>query len=415
MSKINLNNYEAFLLDYSEGNLSALEIAELKAFAIAHPQLEIDLDNFELPYFSEEPAGIDFISELKKTEQDVQTEELINYIENNLSAGQKAAFEAKLLLNKNLAKELELYKKTILTADLTEQSNLITSLAKTEEDLILNNQVIAYLENQLSTVERTEFETVVANDALLLAELNLYSKTILTADSSVIFPYKKELKKEARIISLFNFRRIATMAAAVLLLIGLAFVFNYYGSKEQNKGSLASKNSSQRRGITPTIKTPVKPNDKIKQEPSVEKHVASKEKSPERLTEKTLKENEVKDSVITKIKNEPGLPQIVKEENKERLVNPAIEKRSGPVLESAPIASVYNPDTVLNSVNNLFDLDELDEESAALKGQNKKGLWKRVVQLAQQANKLGVKSVDGEENDSHNYRLSFNSFSVEKK
>ena len=214
MSTINLNNYEAFLLDYSEGNLSALEIAELKAFVIAHPELEIDLDNFDLPYFSEEPAGIDFKSELKKTEHDIQNEELINYIENNLPAEQKAAFEAKLSLDKDLAKELELYKKTILAADLTEQSGLKASLIKNEEDLILNNNLIAYLENQLSTNERTEFETAIANNASLRAELHLYSKTILAADTSIVFPHKDALKKETRVIPLFNFRRVAAMAAA---------------------------------------------------------------------------------------------------------------------------------------------------------------------------------------------------------
>lgn len=48
MSKINLNNYEAFLLDYLEGNLSAEDTADLLLFVSHHPELEIDLDD-ELP------------------------------------------------------------------------------------------------------------------------------------------------------------------------------------------------------------------------------------------------------------------------------------------------------------------------------------------------------------------------------
>jgi hypothetical protein len=45
----------------------------------------------------------------------------------------------------------------------------------------------------------------------------------------------------------------------------------------------------------------------------------------------------------------------------------------------------------------------------------KKGFWKRAVDIAKQANKLGLKSLDGEETTNQNYLLSFNSFSVEKR
>lgn len=44
MSKINLNNYEAFWLDYLEGNLSVDDQAAFVLFASQHPELEIDLD-----------------------------------------------------------------------------------------------------------------------------------------------------------------------------------------------------------------------------------------------------------------------------------------------------------------------------------------------------------------------------------
>ena len=46
--KINITNYEAFLLDYLEGNLSEGEISLLKIFVAAHPQLNIDLEDTEL-------------------------------------------------------------------------------------------------------------------------------------------------------------------------------------------------------------------------------------------------------------------------------------------------------------------------------------------------------------------------------
>lgn len=45
MSRITLNNYEAFLLDYLEGNISSDDAAELMLFAAQHPELEIDLED----------------------------------------------------------------------------------------------------------------------------------------------------------------------------------------------------------------------------------------------------------------------------------------------------------------------------------------------------------------------------------
>lgn len=44
MSNINLNNYEAFWLDYLEGNLSVDDQAAFVLFVSQHPELEIDLD-----------------------------------------------------------------------------------------------------------------------------------------------------------------------------------------------------------------------------------------------------------------------------------------------------------------------------------------------------------------------------------
>jgi hypothetical protein len=44
MKRINLNNYEAFWLDYLEGNLSPDDAAKFVLFAAEHPELDIDLE-----------------------------------------------------------------------------------------------------------------------------------------------------------------------------------------------------------------------------------------------------------------------------------------------------------------------------------------------------------------------------------
>jgi hypothetical protein len=48
MSLITQNNYEAYLLDYVEGNLSPERIAELMLFFENNPELKEDLEAFEI-------------------------------------------------------------------------------------------------------------------------------------------------------------------------------------------------------------------------------------------------------------------------------------------------------------------------------------------------------------------------------
>jgi len=77
-----------------------------------------------------------------------------------------------------------------------------------------------------------------------------------------------------------------------------------------------------------------------------------------------------------------------------------------------------NVDSITNRQNFLtlsYDLDGEDDFSGTKRQNKKGGLWKRAVQVAKQANKMGVKSIDGQEDSENKYRLSFNSFSVGKK
>ena len=46
-------------------NLNEDAVAELKAFILANPQLEIDLEEMELPSFLDEELKVDFKNELK--------------------------------------------------------------------------------------------------------------------------------------------------------------------------------------------------------------------------------------------------------------------------------------------------------------------------------------------------------------
>ncbi len=120
MSLITKNNYEAFLLDYIEGNLSPEMRAELMLFFENHPELKEDLDDFEL--VSTNPEEIIF-----KDKESLKVEEdkigIINYedaiiakVEGIISEKESTSLLAFLKHNPEKEKELKLYEKTKLVA-----------------------------------------------------------------------------------------------------------------------------------------------------------------------------------------------------------------------------------------------------------------------------------------------------------
>lgn len=410
MSKINSHNYEAFLVDYFDGNLSDVLITELKAFVIANPQLNIDLDDMDLPSFSEEGIEAGFKNDLKKTDTFLEDEELINYLENNLTEADKKIFEVKLVNDIALNNELKGYKKTILINEPALVFNEKAGLVKTDDDLILNNSALAYLEGQLEASGKLQFEAELKTNSTLQKEVALFNKTKLEATTSIQFPDKVSLKKETKVIALFSFRKLASMAAAILLLIGLAFVFNYYNSKPIIPNQLANSISNNVNKVIDTIDSLNLATTKSKALIANNVTNAAESKSPSKGNRKDL--NIAKTNTVVLNENEI-LP----------LANNLIENESKAVFANNNTSKVDTTTTLLSNLNsttpkfakqNYLIVEVAEEEEAVASTTVKKGFWKRAVDIAKQANKLGIKSLDGEETPDKNYVLSFNSFSVEK-
>ncbi len=109
---ININNYEAYLLDYYEGRLDAKFIEELKAFVIMHPELNIDLEQ-SLIYIDNEPKDIINKTTLYKFDEDT----IIAYVEAVATDNEKTKINNSLQDNAWLQKEIGLYQKTRLQPD----------------------------------------------------------------------------------------------------------------------------------------------------------------------------------------------------------------------------------------------------------------------------------------------------------
>jgi hypothetical protein len=157
MSQINIHNYEAYLLDYSEGNLSDELQMELELFLIQHPELDIDLSDLS-------PVSVE-VEQISFTDKQY--------------------------------------------------------LKKTSADLVSETQFIAYVEDQLSSDGKLHVEKSCLNDQLLAKELTLYQHTVAVADTNIVYPNKAELKRKAKIIWFdFTATQFAA-AASVLFVIGL--------------------------------------------------------------------------------------------------------------------------------------------------------------------------------------------------
>lgn len=127
-NRISIENYEAFLLDYMEGNLSTEDLVALQLFATQHPHLNIDLNELELVELDSEPVSFEGKNDLKK----ISDEQFVAYIENQLNEEERNAVEEICSANSALATDLKLYKATITTVDETIVFENKNSLKKQE-------------------------------------------------------------------------------------------------------------------------------------------------------------------------------------------------------------------------------------------------------------------------------------------
>lgn len=117
---INRHNYEAFLLDYFEGNLKEEDKLALKKFLAENPELNADFDDLsEIKLEEEITASIDKSGLFKASP--IQPNNIDDYLINDLeglsSFNEKKELEDFLSKNPSHQKDRELYALTILKAD----------------------------------------------------------------------------------------------------------------------------------------------------------------------------------------------------------------------------------------------------------------------------------------------------------
>jgi hypothetical protein len=390
--RIDIHNYEAWLLDFFEGTLNTTEVNELKAFLVVHPELEIDLNETELPVLEKDEFAFEHFT-LKKSFIEINDDLLINYVEGNLNSEQKKELEGLLKSKPEKTAELELYKKTILPKEEID-FDYKNSLLKTEEDLILNNIPLAYVEGEVFTEKNKYYETIL-KDAAFIKEAEAYKKTFLQPELELVYPNKEALKKESKILALFHFRTVAAAASILLIMaLGILFLFN----TETNGSSLVKTDSAI--GFLKNVQGNV-----LKEQNAIDAFAYSIKKDAGLKRNNTYNSSEKVGDIISEpipTLNDTQIQLAINSATKNDTASFS-EPKDKTVIKENVIR--YTQETLLAMVD-----EEEDEEEKT----PKTGFWKRAVKFANQVNGLGLKAVKGDDRGEE-YSLSFNSFSIEKK
>ena len=166
------------------------------------------------------------------------------YVDNELTAGQRKIVEAFVATNPDLQEEFELIQQSTFTADAKLDDSFISSLLKPvdEESSISEEQLLLYVDGELKADEKAAVEKELLSNNALQKELQWLRRSQVSPDTSIVFPNKSLLYKQAepaRIFSLSVTARRWSAAAAVALLLGSAVWFAMDGNKTiDNPGKL---------------------------------------------------------------------------------------------------------------------------------------------------------------------------------
>lgn len=357
MGQINKNNYEAFFLDYHEGNLSPQQVADLLLFVEQHPELKEEFESFENVTL-DDLSAIRFEDKfsLKKEISTLNKEEyFIKSVENTLTPAEKTLLDNFTKQHPQFLVDLQLFQKTIVSADSTitfENKEALKRAAITTDDLLISS-----VEGLLSKGETILFNQQLTVDAEMQNEYSLYKKIKVEADFTIVYEDKEELKRKERKIIPFYYYASA-IAAGVLLLFGLFFLFNTKTNPEQN---FADKTNTSIQ--TKEIK---KQDANIKNQ---EKNMAAVDATTTSAKASAKKQN----GIVSKKGNSVVIPVIINEqpqipiaEKKKEIVPennlPIIIKNELPVTNNQTIASNQQPTKKNETPSQFLSLRELAAE-----------------------------------------------------
>jgi len=158
------------------------------------------------------------------------------YVDNELSAAERNAVELFVQENIDLKEELNMLQQTVMNADAVSFDNKSGLLKK--EFTALQENLLLYIDDELSAEEKLNTEKTLQADFAALKELGLLQQTKLEPET-IVFADKQSLyrKEKGRVIDL-PWKRIA--AAAILLGFGTWATISFINGNKTGPGEVAT-------------------------------------------------------------------------------------------------------------------------------------------------------------------------------
>jgi hypothetical protein len=239
---ININNYEAYFLDYHEGNLSPQQVADLFLFLSQHPELKKEFEDFEQIVLEDFSAPVfENKDRLKKNITAENREEyFIRAVEGTLDTTELALLNSFLTSHPEFLTEFNLFQKTKLQADtriVFENKPALKQRADIHDD-----QLIAAMEGLLTKEELFLLEQQLTAKPELQRSFVMYQQTKVLPDMTLIFKDKQALKrKERKVVPLYYY---VAAAASLILLFGILFLLKI-NSTHNNTGQRIAEQGKQ--------------------------------------------------------------------------------------------------------------------------------------------------------------------------
>jgi hypothetical protein len=397
---LSIENYEAWLLDLYEGRLSAEETEQLRAFALCHPELDIDPDPLTLPVIDREAITADFRESLFRSENDHPHEDLIAYIEGNLDKEKRARLERQLATDPLLSAEVDAYRRTFLQPD-DESFPGGFALKKSPDEAAAGDTVLSYFEASLDD-SAVPVPGNVAKE-IFERELRLISATRLSPDQAISFPGKDKLKR-GRVLAMFPARTVFRAAAVLALIAGLVSLA-YYVQTGDPTPEIAVVENPPGNVIQPAGTATPSPATAFRQEE--EEMKASVRRKSGSVRSKAIPATVHSDPSSKEMESPVALG--IPEDKVQEPIEAAVAATT--IADTTANASLAVSDEKPVPTEELPWLDEEDNEEEPARNT----IWQRLASLAGQANKLGVKAIDGTPAGDEGFRLSLFAYSVEKK
>jgi hypothetical protein len=231
---INLNNYEAYMIDFLDGKLDASLCEDLRHFLEIHPQLAEELEMVKaMPVFCQGDESCPCKAELSLNKAGLpglgeRTADLwlAASLEGDLDADLEAELDYFLEANPAWKNARVSMSRTKLEAG-HEEFEGKSALKRTAIPIVVNqdnylNWLVARMEGQTIDIENDAIDHFISLNSELQAEDRMLAMTRFQPDMAIRFEGKRALRRFViPLMSQHAALRVAGLAASLLLLIGL--------------------------------------------------------------------------------------------------------------------------------------------------------------------------------------------------